>query len=77
MQIGNFTIEANGITGPKEYLDSESYRETMRKIENGTHVLLGYNTGNVYAAIGVILQTDYAAFLGMKRTIAQMEAAKA
>ena len=64
MKVGAFEIGPSGITGPKAYLESEQFEECRKKMENGTHPLVGMSPAgsNLYSMIGVIVQTDYAAW---------------
>jgi hypothetical protein len=74
---GEFSVNltTGQITGPQGYLESTSYQETKRKIENGTHVLITRSPSGIPVAqlVAVILQTDYAAWLGMQQTMATLQ----
>ena len=73
---GKFFIDKNGqIVGPKAYMESDAFRETKRRIENGTHPLLGAfpAMANLYVSICVICQTDYAAWKGMQEINRRMQ----
>ena len=73
--IGNFQIDDNGIiTGPKAYMASENYRETKARLERGDSAIImaAPNGSDILALIGVVFQTDYAAWLGMERTRKEM-----
>ena len=61
-------VATGEVVGPQEYLNSEQYQETKRKIENGTHVLIGAFPSDVPTGtmLEVILQTDYAAWKGYR-----------
>ena len=61
-----FNVQTGEIVGPAAYLESDHYRRTKQKIENGTHVLIGaFPTHTpIKAMVEVILQTDYAAWKG-------------
>ena len=61
-------VKTGSVEGPADYMNSESFRETARKINDGSHVLIGAAPVGtpVDALICTILQTDYAAWLGMR-----------
>ena len=68
-------VATGEITGPADYLASPNYQRTKREIEAGTHCLIrfapvGTPTGRL---IEVILQTDYAAFLGEEQVRGWLE----
>ena len=68
----NVNLATGVVTGPADYLASESFRETKRKIENGTHVLIGASPSTPLGILlAVIFQTDYAAWEGMRRFVAR------
>lgn len=57
------------ITGPSEYMNSEDYTRRMAEITGGRDMLtnFGYSQhGDVIKAALVSLQTDYAAWAGMR-----------
>jgi len=57
------------ITGPAEYMNSEDYTRRMAEITGGRDMLtnFGYSQhGDVIKAALVSLQTDYAAWAGMR-----------
>ena len=66
MRVGAFEIGPDKISGPKDYLESESFKKCQRRMEDGTHPLIGmFPPGtNLYSMIGVIVQTDYASWKG-------------
>ena len=57
------------ITGPADYMNSERCQKLLDSIEAGTQVLIpAFPPGTpMNTMVEVILQTDYAAFLGMKQ----------
>ena len=70
--VGRFIIGPRGeITGPADYLASESYQRCKGQIEAGTHVLIGTAPLGtpIPVLLGLILQTDYAAWLGTKQLL--------
>ena len=62
-------VHTGEVVGPAAYLASDHYRCTKRKIEDGTHVLIGAFPPNtpIGTMIEVILQTDYAAWKGARQ----------
>ena len=68
---GRFTVTvygdgSNSISGPKEYLD----QYTPDKILDSVQLYMKYSDEPVAGLIAVALQTDYAAWVGLKRTLA-------
>jgi hypothetical protein len=68
-KIGAFEISETGtVVGPSEYM-KERGSARMRTIEAGMDTLVNYSLsqgGDVLTAVLVSLQTDYAAWQGMK-----------
>lgn len=76
------TLDAKGgatIKGPADYMASQQYRETMDSIENGTHVLIRAFPPStpIETMVEVILQTNYAGYLGMKQLAVGMKSSDA
>lgn len=68
---GRFSYDptTGAITGPAEYMSSEHYARRMAAITEGRDAVvgLGYSQhGDVVKAVLVSLQTDYAAWAGMR-----------
>lgn len=69
MKLFTVNLSTGCVTGPAEYLASERFSETKRRIEDGTHCLIGRAPIGtpLGALIEVILQTDYSAWLGQRQ----------
>lgn len=68
---GRFSYDpaTGAITGPAEYMESEDYARRMAAITQGRDMLTSYGYsqhGNLIQAVLVSLQTDYAAWKGMR-----------
>jgi hypothetical protein len=80
--VGRFTYDTatGSLTGPKEYVESEQYRNLIRNIEAGQSYVFNYGAGrpgaDVVTALLVTVQTDYAGWHGSKVFFAGLEAAK-
>jgi hypothetical protein len=80
--VGRFTYDTatSSLSGPKEYMESEQYRELIRSIEAGRNHVFNYGargaSPDVETALLVTVQTDYAGWHGSKVFFAAMEAAK-
>lgn len=63
---GRFTVKDGQVIGPKAYMESDQFKKTAEKIQNGTHCLLGmFPAGqDPDLSVAVIIQTDFAAWLG-------------
>jgi hypothetical protein len=63
---GRFTVKDGRVTGPRAYMESEQFRKTAEKIQDGTHCCLGmFPAGqDLDLSVAVIIQTDFAAWLG-------------
>ncbi len=67
--VGRFSYNAESgtVSGPADYMNSPQYSERMEKIYAGTCAVFNMNPSpDVYLRVLVSLQTDYAAFQGMK-----------
>ena len=68
---GRFSYDpaTGAITGPAEYMNSEHYARRMAAITEGRDAVAGFGYsqhGNLIQAVLVSLQTDYAAWKGMR-----------
>lgn len=71
--VGRFYIGSKGdIVGPEAYMKSEAFAECKRKVEAGTHILIGgFPIGtDTPTMLGVIFQTDYAGWKGTREMMA-------
>lgn len=74
-KVGEFYVGPDcNIVGPAEYLKSEAFRKCSAKIDDGSHCLLAMAPEGTdpLTLLGTIFQTDYAAWLGMRRFMAGM-----
>jgi hypothetical protein len=66
--VGEFTITEKGgdvsVEGPASYV-RERLHEMLEKIGNGESMVFNFSEGDLLTAIGVAVQTDYAAWKGM------------
>ena len=65
----SYDPETGAITGPAEYMQSEHYARRMAAITEGRDAVAGFGYsqhGNLIQAVLVSLQTDYAAWMGMR-----------
>lgn len=69
---GRFTVEMNEagsaeILGPEDYMNSDAYRRFMDRIGSNPVIIGAPSSIPIVQLIAVALQTDYAAFAGMKQ----------
>lgn len=67
--VGRFTFDptTNEISGPADYMNSESFSRRMKDINTGIDPVFNMNPSpDMGLKVLVSLQTDYAAFQGMK-----------
>lgn len=65
----SYDPETGAISGPAEYMQSESYSRRMAAITEGRDAVTSFGYaehGDVIKAVLVSLQTDYAAWKGMR-----------
>ena len=68
-KVGCFEIGTDGsVRGPRAYLESGAYGTLKARIEAGTHCLIGSFASDtpIPVMLGVMIQTDYAAWAGMR-----------
>ena len=78
LKVGQFTFdrETGTVTGPADYMKAQGL-DRIKSIEAGADVVFNMNPNSLSdPALGVLvsLQTDYAAFAGMKQFNAMREA---
>jgi hypothetical protein len=70
-----FTVDlgAGTVSGPADYMATERYRETMRRISEGRSAVINCAPSGVSLAtlIEVALQTDYSAWQGARQMFAK------
>ncbi len=68
-KVGRFSFDptTRDISGPADYMNSESFSKRITAIEAGTDMVFNMNPSPDFGLrVLVSLQTDYAAFQGMK-----------
>ena len=74
MKIEAFEIKDGVVSGPKTYMEESGF-DTLKEIEAGRNAVANHaflTNYQLYMAVLVALQTDYAAWKGMKRTAKEL-----
>jgi len=71
VRVGEFTFDGQYVTGPKDFMESESWRHLREQIAHGQNAVLNYaissgQSPSVEVALLVTIQTHYAGWRGTR-----------